>query len=221
MKRVALIAAERIAFDKNDGRMLLLSPVEPKERPCLRPSLGFVCLLGVIVSATPTTAQHSAIFDQVAQATCTETLIVISGPRESDRNFACSGARQAVELLGRCGVSLKRPIRIEIADQINHPFARSVLGFFDATEEKVLVRSSQNVGTIVDNCPHTTAVMWKRARETWRPERRWADNAKRVATAQTARLSNAKRAVYGGLDEFCRRLLRSAHSGHFGRVACE
>ena len=126
----------------------------------LRRSLGFGCLLAVAVSATPTTAQHSAaiahfptISDQTVQATCTEGLIVISGPAEDDRKLACSGARQAVQLLSHCGISLHRPLRVEIAEQIDHPFGRPVLGFFDVMEEKVLVRSSQRVATITSNTP--------------------------------------------------------------------
>ncbi len=130
-----------------------------------RHSLGFVCLLAVGVSATPTAAQHSAAktslatSDQFAQDACTETLFVISGSTESDRKFACSGARQAAALLGRCGVSLKRPMRLEISEQINHPFGRPVLGFFDVTQEKVLVRSSHNVSAIASKTPFAAVTL--------------------------------------------------------------
>ena len=122
----------------------------------LRQLLCFGCLLAVALSTTPTTAQHSAAITHLpaisdAVTTCTGGSIVISGPAEGDRKLACSGARQAVELLGRCGFSHHRPLRLEIAEQINHPFGRPVLGFFDAVEEKVLVRSSQSVATIVSN----------------------------------------------------------------------
>ena len=107
----------------------------------LRNLLCSGCLLAVAVSTTPIIAQHSAAIthlptmsDQAPLAACTDARILISGPAEGDRKLACEGARQAVELLGRCGVSLHRPLRLEIAEQINHPFGRPVLGFFDAME---------------------------------------------------------------------------------------
>ena len=95
----------------------------------VRHSLCFASLLAIAVSATPPTAQHSAAItylptplEQAAEAACTEGLIVISGAAEGDRKLACSGARQTVELLGHCGISLHRPLRLEIAEQIDHPF---------------------------------------------------------------------------------------------------
>ena len=126
----------------------------------LRSSLPFVCLLAVAASATPAAAQHSApltgLFsttDQIAQAACAQSPIVISGPVEDDRKLACSGAHLAIELLGRCGFSLHRPLRLEIAEQIVHPFGRPVLAFFNVVEERILVRSSQRVAAAVRTRP--------------------------------------------------------------------
>ena len=126
----------------------------------LRTSLPFVCLLAATVSATPAAAQVSAPqtglsapTDQIAQAACAQSTIVISGPVEDDRKLACSGAHLAIELLGRCGISLHRPLRLEIAEQIVHPFGRPVLAFFDVAEERILVRSSQRVAAAVSNTP--------------------------------------------------------------------
>ena len=126
----------------------------------LRSSLPYACLFAVAASVAATAAQNgapgtgfSAPTDQIAQAACAQSTIVISGPVEDDRKLACSGAHLAIELLGRCGISLHRPLRLEIAEQIVHPFGRPVLAFFNVAEERILVRSSRRVAAAVKNTP--------------------------------------------------------------------
>jgi hypothetical protein len=58
-------------------------------------------------------------------------------------------------LLGRCKISLRRPLQVEILSEVRHPFSGPILGLFDTKQERVLVTKFANVPALVSDTPYS------------------------------------------------------------------
>jgi hypothetical protein len=56
-------------------------------------------------------------------------------------------------LLGRCGISARRPLRVEITGEVRHPFNGAILGLLDIKRNRVLVTQEANVPSLVEDTP--------------------------------------------------------------------
>jgi hypothetical protein len=72
---------------------------------------------------------------------------------DGERHLACSAAGQALHLLGSCGISLRRPLQVEIASEVRHPFNGAILGLLDTKKERVLITRETNVPSLVEGTP--------------------------------------------------------------------
>jgi hypothetical protein len=88
-------------------------------------------------------------------ARCPGAAIDVAAASSDQRHPACSAANQALELLGRCGISLRRPFRVEVMSEVRHPFSKDpIFGFFDTKHERVLVTEEANVASLVKGTPY-------------------------------------------------------------------
>jgi hypothetical protein len=71
----------------------------------------------------------------------------------NERLLACEAAAQALQLLARCAISPRRPLRIELANEVRRPLGGPIFGLFDAREEKVLVTQHENVASLLSGTP--------------------------------------------------------------------
>jgi hypothetical protein len=56
-------------------------------------------------------------------------------------------------MLGRCGISLRRPLHVEIRSEVRHPFNGAILGLLDVKQERVLITREANVPALVKDTP--------------------------------------------------------------------
>jgi hypothetical protein len=78
---------------------------------------------------------------------------VTAGSSEECR-LACAAASDALQLLGRCGISLRRPLNVHIMNEVRHPFGGAIFGLFDTKHERVLVTREENIPSLVKDTPY-------------------------------------------------------------------
>ena len=89
-----------------------------------------------------------------AQERCQDVLVDVTADSADERNRACSAARHALQLIGRCGIFLRKPLPILILKEVKHPFGGPIFGFFDTKREQVLVTQTANVQSLVEGTPY-------------------------------------------------------------------
>lgn len=87
------------------------------------------------------------------QLQCPDAPVEVIAPSDDERRLACSAASHALELLGRCGISLRRPLHVEIRNEVRHPFNGPILGLLDVKLERVLITREANVPALVKDTP--------------------------------------------------------------------
>jgi hypothetical protein len=88
-----------------------------------------------------------------SQHRCIDAPVDILAASEGERRLACSAAGHALQLLGHCGISLRRPLHVEITSEVRHPFNGAILGLFDARQERVLITREANIPSLVKDTP--------------------------------------------------------------------
>ena len=83
------------------------------------------------------------------QHRCIDAPVDVIAASEGERRLACSAAGHALQLLGRCGISLRRPLRVEIKSEVRHPLYGAIQGLFDAKQERVLITQEANIPSLV------------------------------------------------------------------------
>src|SRR5687768_4925249 len=96
----------------------------------LRKGLQIACMLFVLCLPAPSLAGSER---------CPEATIDVTAESPDERRLACSAASAATQLLSRCRISLIRPLRLQIMNEVRHPFGGLIFGMFDAKRESVLV----------------------------------------------------------------------------------
>ena len=111
----------------------------------LGPLPAVACLL--LVPCLATTAL-------TAQERCAEAPIDVIAASSDERRLACSAGNDALQLLGRCKIFLRRPLHVEIANDVRHPLSGPILGLFDTKQERVLVTKFENIPALVSDTPY-------------------------------------------------------------------
>jgi hypothetical protein len=83
------------------------------------------------------------------QLQCADAPVEVIAPSDDERRLACSAATHALQLLGRCGISLRRPLLVEIKSEVRHPFNGAILGLFDTKKERVLITHEANTPALI------------------------------------------------------------------------
>jgi hypothetical protein len=109
-------------------------------------------------TAAATTHPSSAVTNIASHAgpeRCPGTAVDVTAVSFDQRHVACSAASHALELLGRCGISLRQPLRVQILNEVRHPFSKDpIFGFFDTKQERALVTEEANVASLVKSTPY-------------------------------------------------------------------
>jgi hypothetical protein len=121
--------------------------------------LASAVLIGCAM-VTPVHAQQplSAALDNPAtrlgvQERCTEASIDVTAASVDERRLACDAAAQALQLLARCTIAPRRPLRIELSNEVQRPFGGRVFGMFDPRQEKVLITRYEQVASLASGTP--------------------------------------------------------------------
>jgi hypothetical protein len=85
---------------------------------------------------------------------CPGALVNITAASPEQRHLVCYAANDAIQLLGRCGISLRRPLNVQIMTEVRHPFSGPIFGLFDTKRERVLVTQEANIPALVKGTPY-------------------------------------------------------------------
>lgn len=78
-------------------------------------------------------------------AACPGIPVAVAGASPTERSLACEAASEAVKLLGRCEISLRRTLHIEILDAVRSPFGGQIFGRFDKENEAVFLSAAAGI----------------------------------------------------------------------------
>jgi hypothetical protein len=84
---------------------------------------------------------------------CEDTPILVTGGSPYEHDLACSAGRDALRLLGRCGISVRRSIHVQVAHEVRHPFSGPAFGLFDTKYEKAFITRYANIASLVTGTP--------------------------------------------------------------------
>ena len=93
--------------------------------------------------------------DLATQERCAEAPVDVTATSEGERRLACSAANHALQLLGSCHITARRPIRIEIIREVRHPFSGPIFGVFDTKLETVLLAEYASIPALVRDTPYS------------------------------------------------------------------
>ncbi len=85
---------------------------------------------------------------------CPAELVDVTAESREERHLACSAAGDAIQLLDRCGISLRRPLQVHIMNEVRHPSGGSIFGLFDTKRERVLITQEANIPALVKDTPY-------------------------------------------------------------------
>jgi hypothetical protein len=115
----------------------------------------YVCIVEAQTVAQPPESSVTAKdVNLAAPERCPEASVDVTGGSPEERRLACSAASEAIRLLGRCGISLRRPLHVQIMTEVRHPFSGAIFGLFDTKQERVLVTREANIPALVKDTPY-------------------------------------------------------------------
>jgi len=128
----------------------------PPERTAKLPETNGAVILGEAEywpgATRPTQGAKRPVL--AAQERCPEAPIDVTGASPEERGLACAAASNAIQLLSRCGISLRRPLNVQIMSEVRHPFSGPIFGLFDIKQDRVLVTQEANITAMVKDTPY-------------------------------------------------------------------
>lgn len=122
-------------------------------RPAERRYAGAVSHARDLNPNTGESEPHDIISD-TQEHVCAKGLVDVAGASANERRLVCSAASHALQMLGRCKIFLQRPVHVEIANEIRHPFSGVAFGLFDTTQERVRLIRYENISLLTRGGPY-------------------------------------------------------------------
>jgi hypothetical protein len=85
---------------------------------------------------------------------CPAVPIEVKASSADEHRLACLAGRDALQLLGRCGIAPKRVLRLEILSEVSRPFSGPIFGMFDIAHERVLLTREANIPRLIEDTPY-------------------------------------------------------------------
>ena len=86
---------------------------------------------------------------------CPGALVAITAASREERHLACSAAGDAIRLLGRCGITLRRPLDVLIVSEVRQqPSGGVIFGLFDPKQERVFVAQEASIPSLTEDTPY-------------------------------------------------------------------
>lgn len=85
---------------------------------------------------------------------CPGLSVDVAADSADERRLVCSAAGEALQLLGRCHITLRRPLRVQVMLEVRRPFSGPIFGLFDVSLERTLVTKETNIPALVENTPY-------------------------------------------------------------------
>ena len=119
----------------------------------------YVCVAETPDSATSTAPQPAErAFPRDASVAvkeqCPQASIEVTAHSRSERDLVCTAAVDALDRLGRCHITLRARLNIEVLPEVRHPVGRVVFGFLDTRRQRVLVTQEAKIESLVAQTPY-------------------------------------------------------------------
>ncbi len=95
-----------------------------------------------------------AVSDVAAQKRCAGGAVDVTADTAEERQFACQAAVHAIELLSRCEIALRQPIKLAIRPEVRHPLNGPIFGSFDTRGEVALITDSGHISALLKGTPY-------------------------------------------------------------------
>ena len=135
---------------------------QAQAQPQVQPSVcdgDYVCISDPLATASAGRDTASAAVEPTSLAhleRCPGAPVDVTAASHEERSLACSAADDAIQLLGRCEIPLRRPLRLQIMNEVRHPFSREpIFGLFDIGQERVLITREALIGSLAEGTPYT------------------------------------------------------------------
>ena len=118
--------------------------------------VSFVALIGLL-------AAFCAFISERAQSqhapsnlitTCADVSVNVAAASLEEQYLACSAAGNALQSLGRCEITLKQPLYIEISKVVRNPFGTPIFGRFDTKQEVVFLTQFAGISHLINDTPY-------------------------------------------------------------------
>lgn len=113
----------------------------------------YVCIAGDTPAVRPD-QPPAKLANLAVEQRCPGMAVDVTAPSENERRLVCSAAATAIQLLGRCGIALRRPLNVHIMSEVRHPFSGSIFGLLDTKQEQVLITQEATAASLVKDTPY-------------------------------------------------------------------
>jgi hypothetical protein len=96
----------------------------------------------------------ATLADPAGPVRCPGALVDVTAASREERGLVCSAATDAIRLLGRCGITLRRPLHVQIMSEVRHPVGGKIFGLLDTKRERVLVTQEASIPSLVKDTPY-------------------------------------------------------------------
>jgi hypothetical protein len=135
---------------------------QPQEQPQLQsqaqPAVcegDYVCISERTAFGLDERSEAPEIANRVQLERCPEDPVDVMVASSEERHLVCSAAHDAVQRLGRCEILLRRPLDVEIVDEVRHPVSTiPIFGFFDTNRERVLISRERAIPSLAEGTPY-------------------------------------------------------------------
>jgi hypothetical protein len=88
-------------------------------------------------------------------AACPTEFVDVAGASSAERLLICEAAADAVRLLGRCQIFLRRPLHIEVSGAVRNPFGNAIFGRFDAAQDIAFLTRLENIAPMIGDTAYS------------------------------------------------------------------
>ncbi len=135
--------------------LLCLLCIQHAQAQALECGGDYVCIEAPAPARQPDLSPAAAKIASLAGVErCPAAPVDVTAASPEERGLTCSAAGDAIRLVGRCGISLRRPLHVQIMSEVRHPVGGAIFGLFDTKRERVLVTHEVNIPSLAKDTPY-------------------------------------------------------------------
>jgi hypothetical protein len=118
----------------------------------------YVCVAdgSTALAAWPASRPEQSAADGGRVERCPRASAGVAAESPDERNLACSAVSDALQLLGRCGISPRRPLKLQIMNEVRNPIGAVIFGQFDPKRERILITHESNIPSLIQDTPYAS-----------------------------------------------------------------
>jgi hypothetical protein len=106
---------------------------------------------GVVLSVI---AWCAAPLEAGALEKCPDSPVYVSASSTQVRDLICQGAFEAIEMLKKCEIHIRRPVTVLTLEQVRHPLGQVIIALSEPTRERVLITAYEKIRDLIEETPY-------------------------------------------------------------------